>query len=187
MGRRISRDTKPCAEVPPVLPKTWKAAQKLLSKGWAKLAFRMNATYVVPSEKLFDDMPASCDTMDKQRAHIRLWVNEYVSLRRNPTSYYKLTDGSWDLDVFNDMVFSFWTISEIVDHPKAEALREAGICYTCSCPQFNHYFNCKHCIAMGLHLKKVKVPDRFSMQVVGKRKAPAGASLSKRGHCLTIH
>ena len=63
---------------------------------------------------------------------------------------------------------------------------EAGIAYTCTCPQFNHYFNCKHCIAMGLHLKKVKVPDRFSMQVVGKRKAPAGASLSKRSRCLEV-
>lgn len=32
----------------------------------------------------------------------------------------------------------------------------------------------------------IKVPDKFSDQPVGKHKAPAGASLKKRGHCLAI-
>ena len=186
VGRRISRDLTPCVEAPPVLAKTWKAAQQLLGKGWANLAFRMNATYIVPSEKLIDEIPDSHNTMEKQREYIKTWVKEYIALRRNPVSYSKLTDGSWDLDILNDMMFSFWSLSEIIDHPKTEALRENGICFTCSCPQFNHYYNCKHCIALALHLKKIKVPVRYSTQVVGKRKAPAGASLSRSGHCLLI-
>ena len=186
VGRRISRDITPCVEAPPVLAKTWKKAQELLGKGWANLAFRMNASFVVPSEKLIGELPASCDTIEKQRAHIKIWVKEYIALRKNPDSYYKLTDGSWDLDILNDYMFSFWSLSEIIDHPKIEALRENGICFTCTCPQFNHYHSCKHSVALALHLNKIKVPVRFSTQVVGKRKAPAGASLSRRGHCLVI-
>ena len=27
---------------------------------------------------------------------------------KNPTGYYKLHDGSWDLDIFNDYLFSFF-------------------------------------------------------------------------------
>ena len=87
-----------------------------------------------------------------------------------------------DLNTLN----TFWFLSEIIDHPKTEVLRENGICFTCSCPQFNHYYSCKHSVALALHLNKIKVPVRFSTQVVGKRKAPAGASLSRRGHCLVI-
>ena len=186
VGHRILCDITPCVEAPPVLAKMWKKAQALLGKGWANLAFRMNASFVVPSEKLISELPASCDTIEKQRTYIKIWVKEYIALRKNPDSYYKLTDGSWDLDILNDYMFSFWSLSEIIDHPKLEALRENGICFTCTCPQFNHYHSCKHSVALALHLNKIKVPVRYSTQVVGKRKAPAGASLSRRGHCLII-
>ena len=39
---------------------------------------------------------------------------------------------------------------------------------------------------MGLTKGLAKVPDRFSMATVAKRKAPAGASLSKRSKCMVI-
>ena len=60
------------------------------------------------------------------------------------------------------------------------------IVYTCSCPQFRHYHVCKHVIAFGLHQKTITVPLRFSSVAIGKRKAKAGASLSKRSRCLQI-
>ena len=63
---------------------------------------------------------------------------------------------------------------------------ECGICYTCSCPRFGHYFECKHVICCALVKKETKVPIRFSTVTVGKRKAPAGASLSKRSRCLVV-
>ena len=85
------------------------------------------------------------------------------------------------------MMFSFWTLVPIsANHMQKEALSEVGIVYECNCPEFNHYYRCKHCLALGLFKKEIKVPDRFSTETVGKRKAPAGASLSKRSHCLKI-
>ena len=72
------------------------------------------------------------------------------------------------------------------DHPRRSALLEAGTAYTCTCPKFLHYHSCKHTIAFGLHNKCVKVPLRYDTTTVGKRKAPAGASLTKRGRCMAI-
>ena len=39
-------------------------------------------------------------------------------MHKNPTGYYKLTDGSWDFDVFMDMVFSFWILHRIPEEHK---------------------------------------------------------------------
>ena len=41
-------------------------------------------------------------------------------------------------------------------------------------------------IEMPTHFGQVEVPTKFNTDFVGKRKAPAGASLSKRGKCLSI-
>ena len=90
-------------------------------------------------------------------------------------------------DVLMDMLFSFWVLKPIPDdHPKKELLRENGITFSCTCPHYNHYHCCKHCVALGLFFKTIQVPARFSTVPVGKRKAPAGASLTKRGKCLQI-
>ena len=34
--------------------------------------------------------------------------------------------------------------------------------YTCSCPQFQHYYFCKHAIGLALYRKEVTVPVQFS-------------------------
>jgi hypothetical protein len=103
----------------------------------------------------------------------------------NPKSYYKLIDGSWDIDILNDYMFSYFILTPIPsDHPRHGELLEAGIAYTCTCPQFNHYFVCKHAIMVSLHMGAVKLPDKLNMAHTGKRKAPAGAKASKRGNCL---
>ena len=114
-------------------------------------------------------------------------------MMKNPKGYHKLVngnqdkDGSWDFDTLMDMLFSFWVLRPVPDdHPQLEGLRAQGITYMCSCPRFQHYHYCKHAIAAGLHFKTVKVPLRFDARSVGKRKAPAGASLTKRSRCLTI-
>ena len=106
---------------------------------------------------------------------------------RNPTGYTKLGNGEWDFDILMDMLFSFWVLRPIPDgHPRRGALLEAGTAYTCTCPKFLHYHSCKHTVAFGLHNKCVKVPLRYDTTTVGKRKAPAGASLTKRGRCMAI-
>ena len=108
-------------------------------------------------------------------------------MMKNPKGYHKLTDGSWDFDVLNDMMFSFWALRSVpTDHVQYDALRAMGITYLCSCPRFQPYHVCKHCIAFGLHTKMFKVPLRFDESNVGKRKAPAGASLTKRSRCLQV-
>lgn len=124
VGYRLSRDTTLIAEVPTVRAPTWKKAQKLLEKGWANLGFKLNASYVFPSEKLIAMIPDTLTTVKEQRVYIKTWSVEYIAMRRNPKTYNKLTDGSWDLDILNDMMFSFWALSEITEHPKLEALRQ---------------------------------------------------------------
>ena len=57
--------------------------------------------------------------------------------------------------------------------------------YTCSCPQFQHYYFCKHAIGLALYRKEVTVPVQFSTEPAGRRKAPAGPKVTKRGHCPT--
>ena len=85
------------------------------------------------------------------------------------------------------MLYSFWVLSPIPDsHPKAKILSDHGIKFTCSCPRFQHYHVCKHCLAWGIQFGGVKVPLRFSTVTAGKRKAAAGASLCKRSRCLVI-
>ena len=32
---------------------------------------------------------------------------------KNPTTYHKLFDGSWNFDIFMDMIFSFWRLTPI--------------------------------------------------------------------------
>jgi hypothetical protein len=44
----------------------------------------------------------------------------------------------------------------------------------------------QHVLAWALHKKEVTVPARCEAKNVGKRKAPAGASLSKRTRALII-
>ena len=58
--------------------------------------------------------------------------------------------------------------------------------YTCSCPQFQHYYFCKHAIGLALYRNEVTVPVRFSTEPAGRRKAPAGPKVTKRGNCLKI-
>ena len=92
-----------------------------------------------------------------------------------------------DLDLMMDMLMSFWTLTPIPSyHSKKEVLKAIGISYTCSCPQFRHYHVCKHVLAMGIYEGTFEMPTRFSTQPVGQRKAPAGATLSKRTHCMII-
>ena len=147
----------------------------------------MGISYVFPSEKLLELVPADCDTVQKTRDFIKKWVTEYIAMRRNPKTYKKLTDGSWDIDVLNDMMFSFWVLTPVeTTHPQKNALKEKGIIYKCNCPNFAHYYTCKHCLAVGLWKKEITVPTRFSTTTVGKRKAPAGASLMKRTKCMVI-
>jgi hypothetical protein len=116
---------------------------------------------------------------------IKVWANDYMSMRRNPTGYHKLL--KWDIDTLNDMMFSFWLIRDVpATHPQKAALEEVGICFECSCPQFAHYNICKHVLSVGLWKGKATVPTRFSTVTVGKRKAPAGARLNKRSKCMVI-
>mmetsp|Transcript_50228 Transcript_50228/g.107290 ORF Transcript_50228/g.107290 Transcript_50228/m.107290 type:complete len:97 (-) Transcript_50228:72-362(-) len=83
--------------------------------------------------------------------------------------------------------FSFWLLQPIKsDYQQRALLSEAGIDYMCNCPRFMHYHKCKHVLAINVGLNDKKVPTKFSQKVCGKRKAPAGATLSKRGHCLHI-
>ena len=72
------------------------------------------------------------------------------------------------------------------NHKQKTALFSKGIKYLCNCPNYNHYHVCKHALAVGLVKQEITVPTRFSTNTVGKRKAPAGASLTKRSKCLVI-
>ena len=173
--------------VPPVSAKHWKKAQVLVQKGWPNLGYKCGNCFVFPSEKILQDLPEDATTIDQQRAYIKTWVHEFTALTKNFSGYYKLTNGDWDYDVLCDMLFSFWVVMEIDEtHPRKADLRAVGVVHTCSCPQFLHYHVCKHQLAWALHTKECKIPAKYDMRTCGKRKATAGASLSKRGRCLQI-
>ena len=73
-------------------------------------------------------------------------------MMKNPTSYKKLTDGSWNFELICDMLYSFWELEEIeATHPRKKELTEAGICFYCTCPQFHHYHECKHSLVTRSH------------------------------------
>ena len=153
----ISRDMVKIALVPPIPQKHWVAAQRLMRKGLQNLAFKLGSSFVIPSEHLLSLIPEDSTQVADQRAFLKKWAMEYIAMRRNPKSYYKLTNGEWDFNILNDMMFSFWVVTEITEHKQKEGLKEKGIVYQCNCPQFNHYFECKHALLVGLWQKKVCV------------------------------
>jgi len=188
LGERVFRNTSCMALVPEVSLKSWKKAQKMVSQGWENMGFKAKEKYIFPSEDLLQNhIPEDADTVDKRRQHIKKWVTEYRAMMKNPTSYKKLTDGSWNFELICDMLYSFWELEEIeAIHPRKKELTEAGICFYCTCPQFHHYHECKHSLALGIITKKTTIPTRFSAAAVGKRKAPAGAVVRKRSGALVV-
>ena len=172
--------------------KTWAAAQKLVTSGYFNLGFKMVIAgtnhFVFPSTVVLkDQMPADCKTTDEKLGHLKTWAKKFIALVKKPRTYNKLANGDWDFEVLSNMVFSFWIVKEITGaHPRAQLFAEAGIVFECSCPQYVKKAVCKHCVGYGLFTKRVKVPLRFSATVAGKRKAPAGATLSKRSKALEI-
>jgi len=186
---RMSRDMKKLAVAPCPKKETWVKAQKFVSEGIAKLGYKLGDALIIPSEKLIQSLPGS--TQVEKRKNISVWIQEFGSMMKNPATYYKVvgnaTTQPWDFDTLMDYVYSFWVVKPLAtDHLRAADLAAAGIVYVCSCPQFAHYFNCKHAIGYALYKKKVSTPVRFSAVTVGKRKAPVGPKLNKRAHCLCI-
>jgi hypothetical protein len=117
-------------------------------KGWVLLAMSLSKdddAVVVPSTNLIKNhVPATCTTVKDILGHISVWAKEFKQLQRKGAKFNKLNNGDWDFDVAMDMMFSFWILRPIPRyHPKRELLREAGICYSCTCPDFQHYHRCK--------------------------------------------
>jgi hypothetical protein len=100
---------------------------------------------VLPSTNLIKNhVPEKFTTVQEIIAHISVWAKEFIQLYKKGRAYKKLHDGSYDFDVAMDMYYSFWVVVPIShQHVKYEMLKEAGICYTCTCPIFQHYYCCK--------------------------------------------
>ena len=57
-----------------------------------------------------------------------MWIKEYTALMKNPLGYEKLFDGSWDFDIFMDMLFSFWLLRPIpTTHKRVSHLRSPSL------------------------------------------------------------
>ena len=185
---RTSRDVKPFAsvDVPVVKKEKWVLAQKLVAKSHFKLAYKMGDKVIVPSEQLIAKLPGT--TVSERRQNMNIWVKEFVSMMKNPGSYYKVHGpGAWSFDTLMDYIHSFYIIEPIpITHRHMSALANAGIVYKCNCPDFMHYHVCKHAIGYAIEQSKTTVPTSFSTATVGKRGASPGAKLAKRGKCLAI-
>ena len=107
VGPRLGRDYKDLAMVPVVPKRDWKDAQRMIRQGWGRLGFKAGDFFIFPSEKLIASFPDEVKTVEQKRAHIKVWIKEYCNLMKNPTTYHKLFDGSWNFDIFMDMIFSF--------------------------------------------------------------------------------
>ena len=184
---RLSRDSTFISTVTAPVPdkNTWAKAQKLVEQSYFKLAFKLGAGFIVPSAMCLNQCPET--TVNGRRTNLRTWAQEFCALMKNPDTYSKANGpNSWDFDTLIDYAFSFWILQEITpdNHPSAEALAQAGVVYTCTCPQFLHYYNCKHSLGFGLFQQKICVPTTFSTATVGRRRAGAGAKTKKRAHCM---
>ena len=143
VGCRLSNWSDPFVTVPQAEAQTWKDAQKLVKNGYFNLKFKMTIggkdSFVFPSCRLLEPkskgghMPDDADTTAKKIAALNTWGKEYMQLIKKKNKYEKLHDGSWDLDVLLDMMFSFWVLHPIeATDPRSRMLLEAGIaCVTC--------------------------------------------------------
>jgi len=185
--QRLSRDIKPFAslDAPVVSKDQWVNGQKLYEKEHFKLVYKMGDASIVPSEALVAKLPGT--TVADRRTNMHVWVKEYISMMKNPESYYKVHgDNGWDFDTLMDYMHSFYVVERIpVTHRHMTALAKVGVIYKCNCPQFMHYHVCKHVIGVALETG-TPAPAAFSTAIVGKRAAPAGAKLTKRAKCLSI-
>lgn len=183
---RISRDMRALIFAPPVPKKQWVKAQDLMKMDYFKLGFKMGNDLVIPSERLVRTLPGS--TTAEQRQNISVWVREFIAMSKNPGAYAKIHGPhAWDFNVMMDYAFSFWVIKKIpTSHPMVFELAREGVGYTCTCPQYMHYHVCKHSLGAAMFLDKKTPPVQCSRVPVGKRSAPAGATLQARGHCLAI-
>ena len=192
IGMNMFANMGSLATVPDIGPDIWKRAQRLVEKDRSALCYKLqigtDEYLIVPSENLIKEhVPDSCKTADEKRAHIKVWAKEFSQMLKKGSKYSKFHNGEWDFDIGADMMFSFWLLHEVpTKHPHRQALFENGIAYRCSCNNFTHYHVCKHSVALGMIKKGIKVPTRFSAKPMGKRKAPAGASLRKRSRALEI-
>lgn len=143
---------------------------------------------MLPSAAMLKNhIPANLVSTTEILKFIKVWATEWLAWRKKPTTYAKLLNGDWNFDVAMDMMHAFVLIRPVPEEHRQKAkLGEIGIKYICTCPQFTHYYNCKHCITWGLHTKEIVIPTRFNTKSVGKRKAPAGATLNKRSRCMEI-
>ena len=190
IGARLSMHFEPMAIAPAIKAQTWQKAQKLVEQGYYNLAFFLNKAegiIGIPSTELIKKIPPELTTVNEQLGHLTTWCKEFKKMYNQKERFDYGDTKRWDFDQLMDMLYSFWIITPINDtHPRREVLAEIGIKYTCTCPAFLHYHVCKHCLAYSLHKKEITVPKRFSLQTAGKRKAPAGASLSKRSKALIV-
>ena len=143
---------------------------------------------VVPSRAMLQEhVPDTCTTIQEQTEYMKTWVKEFIALYKKRMKYSKVDMSNppgqdagerWDFDTLMDMIYSFWILTPVAStHPKHDVLKDNGICYMCTCPDFLHYHRCKHSVGFSLYMKEVTVPKRFSTKVAGKRKAPAGESM----------
>ena len=114
-----------------------------MKNGYFTLKFKMTIggkdSFDFPSCRLLEPkskgghMPDDADTTAKKIAALNTWGKEYMQLIKKKNKYEKLHDGSWDLDVLLDMMFSFWVLHPIeATDPRSRMLLEAGIaCVTC--------------------------------------------------------
>ena len=98
-----------------ITPKLWKGSQDLIRKGYFNLSFKINkgVSYIVPSTWLIKNKVPEDLSLKQTHTFITTWAKEYRGMVKNPTSFIKLVDGSWDVEVLNDMMFSFWKLDRI--------------------------------------------------------------------------
>lgn len=182
---RTSRDAKFIATVQaPVVKKAdWVAGQKLVEKSFFKLTYKMGDAIVVPSESLLPKLPGR--TIQEKRVNMSVWVQEYISLMKNPTGYHKIA--AWDFDMLMDYAYSFYIVKPITSsHKRVMQLAEAGIIKACTCPRYLHYHACKHGLGAAIFQGLASPPAAFSTAIVGKRAASPGRKSCKRTKCLVI-
>ena len=168
--------------------KDWTDAQTVLSSGIfdCSLAFFTRGTQaaaaIIPSSELFFKLKgAARRNVPKLAKSVKQALKSYVEVATKGDKA-KCLEG---LNIFSalDVMASGYHITPL---PLSKDCTDHPIVFQCSCPQFWHYFKCKHALAFALYKGKATVPPEYDTSALGVRPKPGGQKRARGGDALTL-
>ena len=82
-----------------------------------------------------------------------------AQIRSNPAKH----AGDLSFVAYKEWAFAFFVLTPVPKHLQRK-LHGVHLYFKCTCPQFLHYYACKHSLCVGLASGKMKVPPEFDIR-----------------------